>query len=173
MRIQFGLDGALEFSHHARDLVHFLLGQFIEVLFQILGTLDATGFECRQQAILVPYPECLKTGFDGRGSRCVGRGLQRRFGFTHIEALKTTFDERSSRGDYLFMQAMIVAAQYDDAAMGDDYGVAQRGIIDDAGRDAGKVLGLSAKRPDFCTQQAQAHLHQAMVEVGQYDIIPA
>ena len=107
------------------------------------------------------------------GSRCVGRGLQRRLGFAHIEAAETTFDERAARGDDLFVQAMIVAAQHDDAAMGDDHGVGQRGIIDDAGRDAGKVLGLSAKRPDFGTQQAQAHLHQAMVEVGQYDIVPA
>ena len=70
-------------------------------------------------------------------------------------------------------QGVIVTAEHNDATMGDDYGVGQRRVIDHACRDTGQAFGLRPQRPDFGAQQAQAHLHQTMIEVGKHDIIPA
>ena len=71
------------------------------------------------------------------------------------------------------MQAVVVAAQHDDATMGDDDRVGQSGVVHHARRDTGQVLGLRAQRPDFRAQQPQAHLHQPMIEMGKHDIIAA
>lgn len=70
------------------------------------------------------------------------------------------------------MQAAVIAAQYDDAAVSDDYGVSQRRVSHHTGRDAGQVFRLLAQRPDFGAQLAQAHLHEAVVEVGEHHVVP-
>ena len=45
-------------------------------------------------------------------------------------------DQRTSRGNDLFMQPVIVATEHDDAAVRDDDRVSERGIVNNAGRDA-------------------------------------
>ena len=57
LAFQFLLDGALQFSHHRLELVHFFLRQLFEVLFQILGAFDAACFERRQQGITMLAPQ--------------------------------------------------------------------------------------------------------------------
>ena len=99
--------------------------------------------------------------------------MQRGLGLADIQAAETAFDEGTARGDDFLVQTVVVAAQHDDAAMGDDHGMSQRRVVHHAGRDTGQVFGLGAQRPDFGTQQAQAHLHEAMIEVGEHHVVPA
>ena len=143
----------LQFGHHGLDLVHFLLGQFFEVLLQILGAFDSASFERRQQGIALLGPQCLKAGFDGGWRRRIGSSGERRLDLTDIEAAEAAFDQRTSSGDDFFMQSMVVATQHDDAAVGDNDRMSERGIVNYAGRDAGQVFGLRAKGPNFCPQQ--------------------
>ena len=103
----------------------------------------------------------------------IGGGLQRGFGLANVEAAEAAFNQSAARSDDFFVQAVVVTAQHNDAAMGDDYRVGERRVVHHARRDAGKALGLRPQRPDFGAQQAQAHLHKTMVEMGEHDIISA
>jgi hypothetical protein len=59
----------------------------------------------------------------GRGRRSIGGGLQRGLGLAHVETTEAAFDESATRGEDFFVQAVIVPAQHNGAAMCDDYGV--------------------------------------------------
>ena len=82
-------------------------------------------------------------------ARGIGGGGQCRLGLADIEAAEAAFNQCASGGDDFFVQSMIVAAQHDDAAMGDNDRVSECGIVNDAGRDAGQVLGLAYRETRF------------------------
>src|SRR5262249_39751421 len=92
---------------------------------------------------------------------------------TDVQSTESTFDQRAARGNDFFVQAMIISAENHDATMRDDYGVCQRSVIHDTRRYAGEMLDMSTDRPDFGSQQAQAHLHQPVIEMREDNIIPA
>ena len=76
----------------------------------------------------MPAPQGLKTGLDDGWRTCIGGSFQRVFGLADVEAAETTLDEGTACGDDFLVQAVVVAAQYDDAAMCDDHRVGQRRI---------------------------------------------
>ena len=55
--------------------------------------------------------------------RGIGGSMQCSLGLANVEAAKAAFNKCAARGDDFLVQAMIVPAQYNDAAMSDDYGV--------------------------------------------------
>ena len=124
--LYFCLDGTLEFGHHRRKLVDFPLGQFIEVLLKIPGSLGLTRIQRVDERVAIPRPKRLKLGLDGRRNGDVGSRRQSSFCITHIEPLEPTLNECAARGDDFLMQAMVVATQHDDPAMSDDDWVVMR-----------------------------------------------
>ena len=66
--------------------------------------------------------------------------------------------------------APVVAAEHEQTSMDQDGGVLQRKVGDHAGGEAVQLL-VPALRPDFGSQQPQTHLHEAVVEVTQHDVV--
>ncbi len=79
------------------------------------------------------------------GAGVSGGGLQRGLCLADVETAETALNESTARGDDFLVQAVVVAAQHNDAAVGDNHRVGQRRIIHHASRDAGQVLGLRAQ----------------------------
>ena len=67
---------------------------------------------------------------------------------------------------------MTVAADHDEPGMSDDRWSIENMIRHESGRDAVKSLA-TLHRPDFGTQQTQAHLDESVVQVNQHDVVPA
>lgn len=91
---------------------------------------------------------------------------------THVEAAESPFAEDTTGRDQLFVEALALAAENHEAAVGNGDGVVQRIAGDDAGRDAREFLP-PLRRPHLGAEETQTHLDQAVAEVGEDHVVPA
>ncbi len=117
-------------------------------------------------------PQLLQAFLDGIRSIGGKTGCKNGPGFSDVHAHKTAFADAAPGHNHFFMQSLIVAAKHHQAGVSDDCRAVQRGI----GRQSGSYTiepFAGAARPDFRAQQAQAHLHQAVIEMRQDHVVPA
>ena len=170
--VQFGVDGLLEFQQDGPDVVGFLVGSLAQLLLEAAGAVLHAGFERlsqRRGEVVPQFEQVLLHRLVGFVVR--GRG-QQLVQLADVQTGEAAFLEHSARRDDLFVQPVTVAADHDQPGMSDDRRRIENVIRHEPGRDAVQPLA-ALDRPDFRTQQPQAHLDEPVVQVDQHDVVPA
>src|SRR5262249_476468 len=146
-------------------------GSIGKLLADRVGAIAATCVESGLQGTGELGPKHGEALAYGVGGLAVGGGVEHLSSLCDVPAFQPAFLDDAARNNQLVVKTVAVAGGRRESSVGEHGGGSKGGSRHGTHCDAMDLLAVSWG-PDFGAEQAETALHEAMVEVGEYNVVP-